>query len=242
MDEMDQNLMSSLGFGSFSSYGRVGHARRSQTASSTGESPAPAIQPQARPRLSHSTLSRSANRPTSSYSDASASVTRPSTASGRKSRATNASSILGNSEAYDIVCAVCEARGVSPSVGVAFVNISLGEAVLSQICDNQSYVKTVHKVQMARPSRIVCMSSAKTGSQPSTIMSLLRGVLPDIPIDESDRAAYSEAKGIASINKLAFEADVQPIQVALQGKYYAICSFAAVRHEHAQIFVASVFG
>lgn len=80
------------------------------------------------------------------------------------------------------------------------------------------------------------MSSTKTTSQPSSIRSLLQAILPDIPIDDSDRAAYSEAKGIANINKLAFETDIQPIQVALQGKYYAICSFAAVGQGHARLF------
>lgn len=64
----------------------------------------------------------------------------------------------------------------------------------------------------------------------STIAMLLGNTLPDTPIDEVDRSLWSEAKGMASINKLAFEADIQPIQVALQGKYYAICSFAAVSY------------
>ncbi|KAM3542195.1 hypothetical protein ARSEF1564_004862 [Beauveria bassiana] len=150
------------------------------------------------------------------------SLSRPTTASGRKSRATNASSVVG--EAQTIVCAVCEARGVSPSVGIAFVNTSLGEAVLSQICDNQSYVKTLHKIHINWPSRIICLAQ---GTRPSSLMSLLRTMFADIPIDVTDRSFWSETKGIEYINKLAFETDIPPIQVAIQGKYYAVSALAA---------------
>ncbi|KAM3434839.1 hypothetical protein MY4824_005169 [Beauveria thailandica] len=150
------------------------------------------------------------------------SLSRPTTASGRKSRATNASSVVG--EAQTIVCAVCEARGVSPSVGIAFVNTSLGEAILSQICDNQSYVKTLHKIRINWPSRIICLAQ---GTRPTSLMSLLRTMFADIPIDVTDRSFWSETKGIEYINKLAFETDIQPIQVAIQGKYYAVSALAA---------------
>ncbi|KAM3529639.1 hypothetical protein NHJ13051_001774 [Beauveria bassiana] len=150
------------------------------------------------------------------------SLSRPTTASGRKSRATNASSVVG--EAQTIVCAVCEARGVSPSVGIAFVNTSLGEAVLSQICDNQSYVKTLHKIHINWPSRIICLAQ---GTRPTSLMSLLRTMFADIPIDVTDRSFWSETKGIEYINKLAFETDIPPIQVAIQGKYYAVSALAA---------------
>lgn len=162
------------------------------------------------------------------HSDILTSLSRPTTASGRKSRATNASSVLGIGEAHTIVCAVCEARGVSPSVGVAFVNTSLGEAVLSQICDNQSYVKTLHKIRINWPSRIVCLAQATQGTKSSNLMPLLRTMFADTPIDETDRSFWSEDKGLEYINKLAFETDVQPIHVAIQGKYYATCALAAV--------------
>ncbi len=50
----------------------------------------------------------------------------------------------------------------------------------------------------------------------------------DIPIDETDRSFWSESKGLEYINKLAFESDVQPIRVAIEGKYYAVSALAAV--------------
>ncbi|KJZ80100.1 hypothetical protein HIM_00814 [Hirsutella minnesotensis 3608] len=163
-----------------------------------------------------------------SRTSASRSGTRPSTASGRKSRATTASSILGLNDQQTIVCALGESCGVTPSVGIAFVNTSLGEAIVSQICDNQSYVKTIHKIQMFGPSRIVFRSSACSPSNPSTLYRLVKDILHEARCDALDRSAWSEHAGLDYILKLASPSDVEPVKFALQGKYYATSSFAAV--------------
>ncbi|KAG4277856.1 hypothetical protein FPRO04_07099 [Fusarium proliferatum] len=152
---------------------------------------------------------------------------RPGTASGRKSRNGTASSILGLSEAQTIVCAVSEARGVSPAVGIAFVNVSLGEAVISQICDNQSYVKTIHKIQLSAPSRILFMTTACPPNNPSSLFSLVQDLIPEAQIDAMERSAWSETEGLEYIHNLAFKDDIEPLKVATKGKFYAISSLAA---------------
>lgn len=63
-------------------------------------------------------------------------------------------------------------------------------------------------------------------------MPLLRTMFFDTPIDETDRKCWSEEQGKDYIRKLAFETDIQPIEVALQGKYYAVCALAAVSRQH----------
>jgi DNA mismatch repair protein MSH4 len=118
---------------------------------------------------------------------------------------------------------------VSPVVGIAFVDISLGEVTLSQICDNQSYVKTINKIQMVSPSRIVFMSTGCPPNTPSTLFSLVQDLIEEVPLDSFDRSAWSEVAGLEYIEELAFGSDVQPIKVAIQGKFYATTSFAAVR-------------
>lgn len=137
------------------------------------------------------------------------------------------SSVLGSSETHNIVCAVGEARGVSPSVCVAFINVFLGEAALSQICDNQSYVKTIHKVQLASPSRIIIPSTAYPPYQSSVLYSLLEQLLPNTSIDSYDRSAWSETAGLAYIQRLAFEDEIEPVKFALDGKFYATACFSA---------------
>lgn len=137
--------------------------------------------------------------------------------------------MLGASDQQTIICAVAESRGISPSIGLALVNITLGEAVLSQICDNQSYVKTIHKLQIAGPSRIVLMSTACPPNKDSVLYTLIDELIPDADIEVLDRSAWSEADGLEYIENLAFKSDIDPMKVAVQGKYYCISSLAAVR-------------
>ncbi|KAF4127029.1 DNA mismatch repair protein MSH4 [Geosmithia morbida] len=152
---------------------------------------------------------------------------RPKSSSGRKSRATTASSILGYDDTQDIICAVSEARGVTPSVGVAFINSTLGEVTLSQILDNQSYVRTVHKMHMLSPSSIIFMPAACPPNNPGTLYYLIRQLLPETQLQIFNRAAWSESSGLDYIRHLAFEDDIDPLMVAVQGKYHATSSFSA---------------
>lgn len=168
--------------------------------------------------------------PRTSTSNARGSVSRPSTsASGRKSRPGTLSTILGTNDDQTVVCAIGEARGVLPLVGVALVNITLGEATLSQICDNQSYVKTIHKLQMANPSRMVFMSTACPPIRDNVLFTLVNELIPDARIELMDRSAWSETDGLEYLHNLAFGSDIDPIKVAVDGKYYSVSSFAAVR-------------
>ncbi|KAI1128429.1 muts domain V [Nemania abortiva] len=148
-----------------------------------------------------------------------------STASGRKSRAN--SSIWG-SDSHVVICAVTEARGVSPSVGLSFVNITTNEAVLSQICDTQFYVRTIHKIQMYEPSTILMVNTALPPNPKSNLLSIIEAELPGITtIEPLDRKYWSEYVGLDFIQTLAFQDDLEAIKVAIGGNFYATCSFAA---------------
>ncbi|KUI66798.1 hypothetical protein VM1G_02290 [Cytospora mali] len=144
--------------------------------------------------------------------------------SGRRSRA---ASSIGASEGNQIICAISEARGVSPSVGVSLINISTGEAVLSQICDNQSYVKTTHKLAVFEPSRILIVATACPPNPKSSLYATIEEELPGVPIVPLNRAYWSETAGLEFIQALAFREDVEAIKVAIEGNFYATCSFSA---------------
>ncbi|KAL1848681.1 hypothetical protein VTK73DRAFT_10094 [Phialemonium thermophilum] len=149
-----------------------------------------------------------------------------STAPGRKSRA---ASSLGASEASQVLCAVSEARGVGPSVGVALVNMSTGEAILSQICDTQFYVKTVHKVSVFEPSCILVASASCPPSPESSLFCAIEEACTGTPLVPLDPEYWSENAGLEYIQTLAFREDVEAINVAVEGKSQAICAFSAVR-------------
>lgn len=157
---------------------------------------------------------------------------RPSTARADGRPRTRGQTALSTAASKDqqIICAISESRGISPIVGLAFVNITNTEAVLSQISDNQTYVRTIHKLWVFQPSEILFMNTA---TQPkskmfSIIEANLPTYLPSSRITIIDRKYWSENTGIEYIQNLAFKEDVEAIKVSVGGNFYATCCIAAV--------------
>ncbi len=147
---------------------------------------------------------------------------------------TNASSIWGLIN-HRVICAISESRGVSPTVGLAFVNLNTGETVLSQLCDSQTFVRTVHKLSVFDPSQILVMNSSL---QPkSKLCAIIEESLPGTQILGLDRKYWAEKTGIEYIQQLAFAEDVEPIKVSVGGNYFATCCIAAVRGKIQFFFV-----
>ncbi|QIW96668.1 hypothetical protein AMS68_002186 [Peltaster fructicola] len=149
-------------------------------------------------------------------------VTRPGT-----SRPRSAVSTLGV-ENQEIICAVSESRGISPVVGISFLNLDTGEAVMSQINDSQTFVRTVHKLAVFNPSIVLIVSSAAESK--SKLFSILQDSLNDIEGDIVllDRRYWAESTGLEYLEKLAFREDLEALKTAVSGNYYAVCCFGAV--------------
>lgn len=148
---------------------------------------------------------------------------RPSTA-----RPKTIASTIARVEVQQVVCAIAESRGISPTVGLAFVNLDTGEAVLCQICDSQTYVRTIHKLKVYGPTEILVMSTA--ASPKSKLFSIVEENLEDIgsKLTLFDRRYWAESTGYEYIQSLAFREDVEAIKISVTGNYYAVCCIAAV--------------
>lgn len=146
---------------------------------------------------------------------------RPSTARPR----TGASTVAGQ----QIVCAVTESRGVAPTVGLAFVNLDTAESVLCQISDSQTYVRTIHKLQVYAPSFVLIPNSA--ANPESKLLSIIKENMGDdeCRIEFIDRRYFAETTGLEYLEQLAFRDDIEAIKVAIGGNYFSVCCFAAVR-------------
>lgn len=185
-----------------------------------------------RPETSCSTMttSTSLRYPGETTSTSQAYSTSNSRATSRpptRTRSRAASSAGGSSQ--QIVCAVSESRGVSPTVGLAFVNVSTGEAVLSQICDNQFYVRTILKLQVFEPTEILLVNTSGPPNTKSKMYSLIEEGVIGSRIVCADRRYWSESAGMDYIQQLAFPQDVEAIKVVIGGNFYATCCLAAVR-------------
>ena len=132
-------------------------------------------------------------------------------------------------ENQHIVCAVTESRGISPTVGLAFVNLDTSEAILCQVSDSQTYVKTVHKLSVFAPSEILFMSTMVNPK--SKLFSIIEEDLEGLntAILDVDRRYFAEDLGMNYIQQLALAEDIETIKLAVTGNYFAVCSLAAVR-------------
>ncbi|KAF2441187.1 hypothetical protein P171DRAFT_419370 [Karstenula rhodostoma CBS 690.94] len=148
---------------------------------------------------------------------------RPSTA-----RPRTGASTIARVEAQTVVCAVAESRGISPTVGISFVNMDTGDAVLCQICDSQTYVKTIHKLRVYGPSEILIVSTS--ASPKSKLLSIIEENLDimDSKVTLLDRKYWAESAGLDYIKTLALDDDVEAIKLSVTGSYYAVCCIAAV--------------
>ncbi|KAK2754230.1 MutS protein msh4 [Arachnomyces sp. PD_36] len=143
----------------------------------------------------------------------------------RTTRTTRATTVATSVAGQDIICAISESRGISPTVGLAFVNLSTSEAVLCQICDSQTYAATIHKLAVFDPTEILFMNTAKEPE--SKLYSIVEENLPELRITTIDRRYWSEKAGHEYVRQLAFQDEIESINVFLGGNYFAACCLAA---------------
>jgi DNA mismatch repair protein MSH4 len=72
------------------------------------------------------------------------------------------------------------------------------------------------------------MSTACSPNIPSVLYSLVQDLVTEAQIVAYDRSSWSETQGLDYIQNLAFQYDIEPLKVALNGKFYATASFSAV--------------
>ncbi|KAJ6011613.1 hypothetical protein N7451_003025 [Penicillium sp. IBT 35674x] len=123
----------------------------------------------------------------------------------------------------DIVCAVSESRGISSTLGLAFVNLVTAEVVLCQICDSPTYVKTVTKIGVFEPNEILFMNTVAE----SKLRFIIQENLPDPIYTFLDRRYWSDKAGQEYLDRLAFSDEADSLKVTLGGSYFAACCFAA---------------
>jgi hypothetical protein len=106
--------------------------------------------------------------------------------------------------------------------------LDTAEATLCQICDSQTYVRTIHKLKVHGPSEIIIASTAT--SPKSKLLSIIEETADDMgsKITLVDRHYWAESIGYEYIQSQAFKEDIEAIKASLAGNYYAVCCIAAV--------------
>ncbi|GFF82696.1 mutS protein homolog 4 [Aspergillus udagawae] len=115
------------------------------------------------------------------------------------------------------------ARPATTATSIASQDI-ICAIILCQICDSQTYAKTVTKIAVFEPTEILFMSSAKG----SKLFYIIQENIPDTTYTFLDRRYWSEKVGHEYVDRLAFPQDVETIKITLGGNYFASCCLAAV--------------
>lgn len=134
-------------------------------------------------------------------------------------------------DSQHVICAISESRGVAPIVGLAFLNLDTSEAILCQISDTQTYVRSMQKLQLRSPTQVLMVAPASGHvSYSSKLPAVLEESMENLncTLVHVDRRYFAESQGVDYLNQLASPYDVEAIKSAITGNYYAVCCFAAV--------------
>ncbi|KAG8742868.1 MutS protein msh4 [Ceratobasidium sp. 428] len=165
------------------------------------------------------------------------SASRPRTAGSRPSigRPTTGASTNGDQSSY--VVAVLEGRGVAREIGMAALDKATGRCVLFQIPDCQTYVKTLHHLQLHNPSAILVPDTfmpmeASTKHKPSLLVDTMLeefgddGMTEFIPVA---RKYWNDQNGLEAINRLIVnDGEKAGTLVAVSNQYYALSAAGAL--------------
>ncbi|KAF2222036.1 muts domain V-domain-containing protein [Elsinoe ampelina] len=158
--------------------------------------------------------------------------TRPGTARPQTPRLHTARPRTGTStigvEYQRIICAISESRGISPTVGLAFVNLDTTTATLCQISDSQTYVRTLQKLMVLSPAAILIASTSV--SPKSKLVTTLEQHLDELNCEVllADRKYWAEQTGMEYMRQLTPARDIDSLTIAVGENFYAVCSLAAV--------------
>lgn len=132
----------------------------------------------------------------------------------------------------EIICAISEARGLPPTIGLSFLNITTSEAVLCQFADTQTYARTCHKIAVFCPSDVLYADTTVDSNLVSIISENLKVESNDVAMTGLPRKYWCDGRGHEYIQRLAFPDDVESLKTLAGGNFFATCCFAAVCHFH----------
>ncbi|KIO30888.1 hypothetical protein M407DRAFT_221987 [Tulasnella calospora MUT 4182] len=150
----------------------------------------------------------------------------------------------------DWVVSVIEGRGVSREVGIAALDRETGNAILIQLADCQTYVKTIHHIHLHYPSVIIIpdtfnagnnssstagpsaagFGATKSKKQPSLLLQCLQEEFEDdVAFETVGRKYFNDSAGMDFVTQLALNDDERAgTLLALGNKYYALSAASAL--------------
>ncbi|KAI0063070.1 hypothetical protein BV25DRAFT_1854649 [Artomyces pyxidatus] len=180
------------------------------------------------------------------------STARPRTGQSRPGTARPTTAASSRHEA-SFVLAILEGRGVAHEVGIAALDKDTGRAMLIQLSDCQTYVKTLHQMHLHSPCLIlvpdtflaatdtVAATSSKTPNTTTLLVQCIQDEFPGVPLEPVMRKYWNDDAGLQFISQLCVQDNERAATLlAASNKYYAL-SAAAALFKHAEIKLNTQF-
>ncbi|KAI8078626.1 muts domain V-domain-containing protein [Halteromyces radiatus] len=127
---------------------------------------------------------------------------------------------------HSTLMAITEGCGVATEIGICTIHMSSSECMIAQISDLPTFTKTMHKIYLANPSKILVPVSVM--DQRSKLLELIEKHFPTIQLTSLPRKDFNDEDGIAFIKKYGMEVNVPSLTHALSTKYYCLAAVAAL--------------
>ncbi|GMG19277.1 unnamed protein product [Ambrosiozyma monospora] len=176
------------------------------------------------------TISHSATRtPTAAPSKARVPLIRRLTPSTRSTRARTAVNNLESIE-LPILIAINESKSMSPKVGICIIDPNTSKLTITEIVDSQTYVRTVHKINMYSMHKvdiIVPLSFSKPTK--TNLMKILeQNLIDDTRLMLVPKNLFrSEAAGKSLLLENVTDSDKSFLSTELNQRHFALCATCA---------------
>ncbi|GAB1310683.1 MutS protein msh4 [Madurella fahalii] len=128
-----------------------------------------------------------------------------------------------------VVCAISESRS-SDVIGLAIINIGLGQVNITRILNDDRYQRLMETIwrMPAWPQIFLVLKKVVAEQSKSLLACYLKQHFPDAEVVPLDRAHWNESEGLRMIDRFAWRKDIKAIRSNLEHNFYASCAFSAV--------------
>ncbi|SAL94820.1 hypothetical protein [Absidia glauca] len=124
------------------------------------------------------------------------------------------------------VMAITEGCGVATEVGICYMHLPSGKCTLAQISDLSTFTKTMLKIYLANPSKVLV--TRPPSEPPTMLIQMIEKHFPQVQLLPFPRKNFDDKDGLAYIQKFGFSENVVSLLRALSAKYYCLAATCAL--------------
>ncbi|KAG1463735.1 hypothetical protein G6F46_001738 [Rhizopus delemar] len=119
--------------------------------------------------------------------------------------------------------AITEGRGIAIEIGICLFDMNSCECTLSQFADTPTFTRTLQKIDINDPQKIL-MTSREASESNSTLYQLIEQYYSHITITTLSRRCFNDGAGIDYIKKYGLQEDVPGLLVGVSPKFYCLAA------------------